>query len=159
MFTKLKKQTEGFTIIEVLIVLAIAGLIMLIVFLAVPALQRNSRNTQRRNDISSLLGAVQEVLNNNNGDLTKLTNANIVAAAPTPAYYTYSTTAGSEMPVTATKATAAVTNTLDVDTVRVYYNAKCNGGDIAVGTTRQLAIIYAIESSATGGKTAQCTNS
>ena len=42
-----KKRAEGFTIIEVLIVLAIAGLILLVVFLAVPALQRNARNTQR----------------------------------------------------------------------------------------------------------------
>ena len=52
------KRDEGFTIIEVLIVLAIAGLIMLIVFLAVPALQRNSRNTQRTND-ASLIGGLQ----------------------------------------------------------------------------------------------------
>ncbi|HPW47952.1 MAG TPA: prepilin-type N-terminal cleavage/methylation domain-containing protein, partial [Candidatus Saccharibacteria bacterium] len=36
-----KKDQKGFTIIEVLIVLAIAALILLIVFLAVPALQRN----------------------------------------------------------------------------------------------------------------------
>jgi prepilin-type N-terminal cleavage/methylation domain-containing protein len=34
------KNKEGFTIIEVLIVLAIAGLIMLVVLLAVPGLQR-----------------------------------------------------------------------------------------------------------------------
>lgn len=64
---KLKKRQQGFTIIEVLIVLAIAGLIMLIVFLAVPALQRNSRNTQRKADVSALLGAWAEYVNNNNG--------------------------------------------------------------------------------------------
>ena len=40
MLNKLKKSDkDGFTIIEVMIVLAIAGLILLIVFLAVPALQ------------------------------------------------------------------------------------------------------------------------
>lgn len=64
---KLQTKEKGFTIIEVLIVLAIAGLIMLIVFLAVPALQRNSRNTQRRNDVSGMLGVYQEAVNNNNG--------------------------------------------------------------------------------------------
>ncbi|OGL30761.1 hypothetical protein A3F37_04040 [Candidatus Saccharibacteria bacterium RIFCSPHIGHO2_12_FULL_41_12] len=63
------KKQKGFTIIEVLIVLAIAGLIILIVFLAVPSLQRNSRNTQRKNDISALLGSIQESTNNNNGQL------------------------------------------------------------------------------------------
>lgn len=44
------KKADGFTIIEVLIVMAIAGLIMVVVFLAVPALQRNSRNQARRAD-------------------------------------------------------------------------------------------------------------
>ena len=58
---------KGFTIIEVLIVLAIAGLILLIVFLAVPALQRNSRNTQAKNEAASVLGAYSEFVNNNNG--------------------------------------------------------------------------------------------
>ncbi len=62
-------SSKGFTIIEVLIVLAIAGLILLIVFLAVPALQRNSRNTQRKNDVSSVLAALSEYQNNHNGQL------------------------------------------------------------------------------------------
>ncbi len=61
------KREEGFTIIEVLIVLAIAGLILLIVFLAIPALQRNSRNTQRKNDASALASAYSEYVNNHGG--------------------------------------------------------------------------------------------
>lgn len=64
-----KSNQKGFSIIEVLIVLAIAGLIMLIVFLAVPALQRNTRNTQRKNDVTALIGALQEYVSNNNGTL------------------------------------------------------------------------------------------
>jgi prepilin-type N-terminal cleavage/methylation domain-containing protein len=52
------RQQHGFTIIEVMIVLAIAGLILLIVFLAVPALQRNARNTQRRNDAGQISAAI-----------------------------------------------------------------------------------------------------
>lgn len=43
---------SGFTIIEVVLVLAIAGLIFLMVFVALPALQRSQRDTQRRNDMS-----------------------------------------------------------------------------------------------------------
>ncbi len=60
---------KGFTIIEVLIVLAIAGLILVIVFLAVPALQRNSRNTQYRSEASRLLAVAQEYINNNGGNV------------------------------------------------------------------------------------------
>ncbi len=70
MLQKLKKQESGFTIIEVLIVLAIAGLIMLIVFLAVPALQRNSRNRGRENDASLLAAAVNDCVTNKNGSTT-----------------------------------------------------------------------------------------
>jgi prepilin-type N-terminal cleavage/methylation domain-containing protein len=66
---KLKLNNKGFTIVEVLIVLAIAGLILLIVFLAVPALQRNSRNTAIRNDAANVLSGVSEYVSNNNGTL------------------------------------------------------------------------------------------
>ena len=38
------KNKKGFTIIEVVLVLAIAGLIFLMVFIALPALQRSQRN-------------------------------------------------------------------------------------------------------------------
>jgi prepilin-type N-terminal cleavage/methylation domain-containing protein len=64
---KTNKPKQGFTIIEVMIVLAIAGLILLIVFLAVPALQRNARNTQRKADVAALLAAYSEFVTNNNG--------------------------------------------------------------------------------------------
>ncbi len=65
----LRSKQQGFTIIEVMIVLVIAAVILLIVFLAVPALQRNSRNTQIRSDVSNILGAVNEYSGNHNGRL------------------------------------------------------------------------------------------
>src|SRR5665213_4343520 len=71
MLNKLKKTRgqKGFTIIEVMIVLAIAGLILLIVFLAVPALQRTARNTQRKNDAAAVTGAIANFNSNNNGTI------------------------------------------------------------------------------------------
>lgn len=47
-----KNPNRGFTIIEVVLVLAIAGLIFLMVFIALPALQRGQRDAQRKNDLS-----------------------------------------------------------------------------------------------------------
>ncbi len=67
MSKKNQSSKQGFTIIEVLIVLAIAGLILLIVFLAVPALQRNSRNTAYRNEANALMAAVNEISGNQGG--------------------------------------------------------------------------------------------
>ena len=44
----MEKTKSGFTVIEVALVLAIAGMIFLMVFIALPALQRSQRDTSRR---------------------------------------------------------------------------------------------------------------
>ena len=61
------KQKRAFTIVEVVLVLAIAGLIFMAIFIALPALQRSQRNTQRKNDIARILSAVTDYQTNNNG--------------------------------------------------------------------------------------------
>ncbi|MBR1939221.1 type II secretion system protein [Candidatus Saccharibacteria bacterium] len=64
-----KSRSRGFTIIEVVLVLAIAGLIFLMVFIALPALQRGQRNTQRKNDLSRIVTAVSSYQANNSNKL------------------------------------------------------------------------------------------
>jgi prepilin-type N-terminal cleavage/methylation domain-containing protein len=64
-----QKNKEGFTIIEVVLVLAIAGLIFLMVFIALPALQRGQRDSQRRNDLSRMQTAINNYQSNNRGAL------------------------------------------------------------------------------------------
>lgn len=66
------KSKKGFTIIEVVLVLAIAGLIFLMVFIALPAMQRSQRDTQRRQDYSALSSAITSYVTNNNGKLPKV---------------------------------------------------------------------------------------
>ena len=60
------RERRGFTIIEVVLVLAIAGLIFLMVFIALPALQRSQRDTQRKNDVDRIAAAVNSYISNNN---------------------------------------------------------------------------------------------
>jgi prepilin-type N-terminal cleavage/methylation domain-containing protein len=67
MLTKLKNKNEGFTIVETLIVLAIAGLIILIVLLAVPALQRSSQNSNIKSDAEAVSSAINDFESNNQG--------------------------------------------------------------------------------------------
>ena len=64
---------SGFTIIEVVLVLAIAGLIFLMVFVALPALQRSQRDTARRNDMSRVdTSLVQYQTNHSNNSTSNL---------------------------------------------------------------------------------------
>ena len=75
---------QGFTIIEVVLVLAIAGLIFLMVFVALPALQRSQRDTQRRNDLSRVdTSLVQYQTNHTTGAaITSLPGAGSWSALP-----------------------------------------------------------------------------
>jgi len=69
MKTAHSSKRKGFTIVEVALVLAIAGLIFLMVFIALPALQRTQRDAARREDISTLLSAIKKYQTNNRGAL------------------------------------------------------------------------------------------
>ena len=68
-------NAKGFTIIEVTLVLAIAGLIFLMVFVALPALQRQQRDTRRRENVMSLITQVKKFQSNNRGALPSMLQA------------------------------------------------------------------------------------
>ena len=70
-----KNNKKGFTIIEVVLVLAIAGLIFLMVFIALPALQRSQRNTRRREDMARILSAINDYQTNNNWKVPIIINS------------------------------------------------------------------------------------
>ena len=157
MLNKLKKSnSEGFTIIEVMIVLAIAGLILLIVFLAVPALQRNSRNTQRKNDVQAMLGGISTYTSNNNGSVPT-TLANVQTEVKTSFYQTADIDFVQGAPSTANTAIA----TVDSSKMYVRIGGKCNTTGDNVGgtgaTSRNVAVVYAIESGS--GTTNKCQDS
>ena len=78
MASKNINSKQGFTIIEVVLVLAIAGLIFLTVFVALPALQRSQRDTQRRNDMSRVDTSLVQYQTNNS---TKSNNLPDVTSA------------------------------------------------------------------------------
>lgn len=61
------KRAEGFTIIEVMIVLAIAGLIMVVVFIAVPQLQRAQRDNARQALANRVKSEMENYAGNNQG--------------------------------------------------------------------------------------------
>lgn len=62
-----RTNTKGFTIIEVVLVLAIAALIFLMIFIALPALQRGQRDTARKQDVGTVAAAVNSYRSNHHG--------------------------------------------------------------------------------------------
>ncbi len=138
------KSKSGFTIIEVVLVLAIAGLIFLIVFLAVPALQRSQRDTQRKSDLGRFMSQISNYKSNNRGNSPA--PANIAAfqttylnvggdtfGDPQGSAYTYVTGAGA--------APAA-------GTIRYTMPGRChaaNAGVTVAGTGQQVAASIGLE--------------
>lgn len=65
---RLQKKEDGFTIIEVMIVLAIGALILVVVLVAIPQLQRNQRNQARQNVVSRVMTELSAYAGNNRGE-------------------------------------------------------------------------------------------
>ncbi len=155
---KLKQQRnqKGFTIIEVLIVLAIAGLIMLIVFLAVPALQRNSRNTQIKNDVASVIGGISEFQAANNGAMPTI----ITSTSGTVDYKLTATTGNNTTAKVQGSTNVSVVTTVPsagnptAGNIQVILGKKCDGST----NTRAAAAYYSIENT-TSTPVQQCQDS
>lgn len=139
------KRDSGFTIIEVLIVLAIAGLILLIVFLAVPALQRNARNTAIKNDVSNVVGGVSEYQGANNGIMpTKIADDGAGTVNYTGTGNPTSVKVQGPTAVSSKTKTAPDTSTPASGTIVVYIGYRCDGN----ASTRAISAVYSIETSA-----------
>jgi len=149
--------------------LAIAGLILLIVFLAVPALQRNGRNTTKRSDASKALGAVGEFMSANRGkvpassDVTTLgTFANLSnnTTLSTNIYTSKATITGGTV-VGGSEVMIATGVTCDpsasLTTAATLTNANF-GSIVKDSTTRSYVALYQVEA-AGGSWTTQCVGS
>lgn len=70
---KYTQSEKGFTIIETSLVLAIAGLILVMAFVALPALQRQTRDAKRKEDAATFMQALTKYQENNRGQLPETT--------------------------------------------------------------------------------------
>lgn len=146
-------KQKGFTIIEVVLVLAIAGLIFLMVFIALPALQRSQRDTQRKNDLSRAITAVNSYQSNNRGVLPTDWSAFISN------YLTVNGDSFSDPDGTAYTFTQNTQDAFDPTSFKsgqIYYTTKatCNGEAVKTGQgNNKVALQYKLE----GGGTA-CDN-
>lgn len=147
---------QGFTIIEVLIVLAIAGLILLIVFLAVPALQRNSRNTAIKNDVTNVVGGIGEFQGANNGTLP----TDVSTDDQEPGKVVYSRDGGNDTTIKIQGSTTVTSvedapqdDAPELGEVIVSLGYRCDG----TASPRAVAAVFSIETS--GDPVKQCQDS
>jgi prepilin-type N-terminal cleavage/methylation domain-containing protein len=172
-----KARQGGFTIIEVIIVLAIASLILLIVFLAVPALQRNSRNTATRNDVANLLSGISDYESNNGGALPTAVVGAGTACGQAAGLYTLTANLVDFCGAAGTVASESQvrgSTTVNFDsraayvgdasawpasagTVSIYPGRKCAGNAATSGSGRSAAATFIIENTS-GGTGKQCVD-
>ncbi|MCA9347457.1 type II secretion system protein [Candidatus Saccharibacteria bacterium] len=158
------KFQKGFTIIEVMIVLAIAGVIIAAVLIAVPQLQKNQRNSSRRAILGRVKTEIDNYIGNNNGTVpssnafassnncssatpgtfvTKYLNPTSSFTDPNGSAVSYCVwSAAGNLPANASGSTAAA----------VMYAAGhiCSGESLdTTGTSRQYAVAIGLEGGAT----------
>lgn len=86
-----ENSQKGLTIVELMIVLSIAGLILFVVMLAIPTLQRNGSNNQRKQDVAAVLQAVSSWSLNHSGEFPNFLSAEEKEAFLEKARLTYYT--------------------------------------------------------------------
>lgn len=65
-----KRAQRGFSLIEIVLVLAVASLLLIIVFIAVQGAQRSRRDGQRQQDAGRALAALEQCSSRNAGSYT-----------------------------------------------------------------------------------------
>lgn len=143
----LQRKEKGFTIIEVVLVLAIAGLIFLMVFIALPALQRNQRDTARKTDVASVASGVVAYTGNNRGAFP--------TTATLSSYVNDVSDNTTGVSVNSTSGAQTITDVKAADgQIVVTQRSVCGtsvGGDdasqeLTAGTTRQFTVVTKLES-------------
>lgn len=144
-------KEKGFTIIEVVLVLAIAALIFLMVFIALPALQRNQRDQDRKTVVGKVASAVTTYQSNKRGNNpTKGADLQgyVDGTTPTGSGDVNDTIIGNEYTVKIKQYSKEDDpGSAAVDVIQVIIGAKCNTtGDSSIkGTTRQAAVMVKLE--------------
>jgi prepilin-type N-terminal cleavage/methylation domain-containing protein len=162
-------RQRGFTIIEVVLVLAIAALIFLMVFIALPALQRNQRDQARKEVLGKVTSAVTTYQSNKRG-LNPTTGALLQGYVDGAAISGDSTkaehggyTAGTDdtyidnnyiLTVTSSVPADGIGNA-DTNVIQVVSGAKCDasGTKAVSGSTRNAAVIMVMENGLTKDST------
>lgn len=150
-------KKKGFTIIETSLVLAIAGLILLMVFIALPQLQRQQRDSRRKDDIITFMEAIKKYQTNNRGLLPADNNAwqndfyekylGDNFADPDGTEYVLQVAECTTNGDVVDCSNSPILNSMD-HTLYILEQATCDGGKaIRTSNPRNVAVVYRLEGS------------
>ena len=139
-------KQKGFTIIEVVLVLAIAALIFLMVFIALPALNRNARDQSRKTVQGKVVSAIGTyATNHRNQQYTNVTDLApyLDVTQPGSAGNTLDNVDGYILEGANSFSAEAVTQ----DKITLIKGSKCNtnGDGVADGSSRNVAVLIRME--------------
>ena len=147
--SKQELKQKGFTIIEVVLVLAIAALIFLMVFIALPALQRNQRDTARKQELQKVVAGVTTWQSNHRGQSPKAADvaefAKYLDASVVSGKIQLATT---DVAITDTAVSADATTGATKSTIMLSTRNGCNSDGSAFGAqanSRQAAAVVQME--------------
>lgn len=145
------KQQKGFTIIEVVLVLAIAGLIFLMVFIALPALQRGQRDGQRRDDVSRFISQLTSYSTNNRGAIPNVGGISSFATSYLKSGAGEFNDPKSGDPYVIRGFSGATNGSTSPAEGQIFYHyqAKCSGENAVTGGSREAAVRVQLESGGT----------
>jgi len=163
-------KNRGFTILELMIVLGVAGLLLTIVFLAVPALSRNSKNSAYRQEAARILAGVNEWSTVNSGRTPGTNTAGAYDSTIAATHATQIAESSNLKDITSIDILEPLTEgetvpdfTTNKAVLRI--KSKCNSAFspsnkiASVGTGRQFALYYYIEGSSGDQDQMQCVSS
>jgi prepilin-type N-terminal cleavage/methylation domain-containing protein len=138
-----KLNKKGFTLIEVVLVLAIGGLIFLLAFIAFGQASKNRRDTQRRSDAGRVISEIQ----NATGDGFKFDGTS--ATTMTTSVSSFNTTylgalTGPKVAYTLS-GVIATPGTITTDNMYVAKDFVCNGNNALTASTGNYAVIVGLE--------------
>lgn len=139
-------KQKGFTIIEVVLVLAIAALIFLMVFIALPALNRNARDQSRKTVQGKVVSAIGTyATNHRNQQYTNVTDLApyLDVTQPGAAGNALDNVDGYTLEGASSFSADAITQ----DKITLIKGSKCNtnGDGVATGSSRNVAVLIRME--------------
>ena len=147
---------KGFTIIEVALVIALAGLIFLAVFVALPTLQASSRDTVRKDDMTKVVSAIAKYSANHRGTLASNfkddeNKINDFIAEYLGSNFTDPSGEPYKFAIVDFSADGEPPFLIEFDhTIHIYYHSKCANETITYTTDkRDYSILYRLEGSGT----------